>query len=201
MDDDQIAKQLLHEKLSQGTRLTGGPQVPFKDVCNRDFKAFQINTQIEEAIASDRKHRRQAVNQGFGPRQRLLVFLCALAAAGILLMHFLGVEFTSALYNKEKKQENNTERKEIMGDTERNGLRSNRQLIFPDHFSAVVMQFVGYRLQLPVTGSTVIQHTVRSEALKAFLTVFFPSCLSVSSLFFLLHPHLQLLHRHFLRHC
>ena len=125
MDDDQIAKQLLHEKLSQGTRLTGGPQVPFKDVCNRDFKAFQINTQIEEAIAADRKHRRQAVNQGFGPRQRLLVFLCALAAAGILLTHFMGVEFTSALYNKEKKQENNTERKEIMGDTERNGLRSN----------------------------------------------------------------------------
>jgi len=62
-----MPKELIHEELSQGTSPTGRLQLRFKDVCKRDLKALQINTQIEEATAFDRKHRRQAENQGLWP--------------------------------------------------------------------------------------------------------------------------------------
>ena len=52
MEDDRMPKELIHEELSQGTSATGRLQLRLNDVCKRDLKALQINTQTEEATAS-----------------------------------------------------------------------------------------------------------------------------------------------------
>lgn len=119
MDDDRMPKKLLHEKLSQETSPTGRPQLGFKDVCQRDLKPLQINTQTEEATASDRQHRRQAVK----PRALALARGCWYSCAHLFLL----VSCPRILWavhlrfiQQRTKQENNTERKEIMATRERN---------------------------------------------------------------------------------
>ena len=132
MEDDRMPKELIHEELSQGTSATGRLQLRFNDVCKRDLKALQINTQTEEATASIIADR--LWTKGSGPYQRLLVFLCAVATACILPTHFMGGAFT--LYTTKTKKENNTGGKEVMGARERNETcvpTDNRhfQIIFP----------------------------------------------------------------------
>ena len=51
--------------MSLGTRLTSRPQLRYKDVCNRDLKALQIESQTRKNTASASKHLRQTVNQEF----------------------------------------------------------------------------------------------------------------------------------------
>lgn len=111
MEDDRMPKELIHEELSQGTSATGRLLLRFNDVCKRDLKALQINTQTEEATASNIADR--LWTKGSGPYQRLLVFLCAVATACILPTHFMGGAFT--LYTTKTKKENNTGGKEVMG--------------------------------------------------------------------------------------
>ena len=44
MKDGRIPKDFLYGELATGKRLTGRPQLRFKDVCKRDHKALGINT-------------------------------------------------------------------------------------------------------------------------------------------------------------
>ena len=52
----------LYGELSQGTRPTGRTQLRYKNVCKWDPKVLQRNIQTLQTTASDRTHRRQAVN-------------------------------------------------------------------------------------------------------------------------------------------
>ncbi|CAH1267017.1 TTC28 [Branchiostoma lanceolatum] len=54
MEDGRIPKDLLYGELISGKRRTGRPQLRFKDVCKRDLKALDINTEHWEDLASDR---------------------------------------------------------------------------------------------------------------------------------------------------
>ncbi|CAH1268131.1 TLR1 [Branchiostoma lanceolatum] len=54
MEDGRIAKDLLYGELISGKRRTGRPQLRFKDVCKRDLKALDIDTEHWEDLASDR---------------------------------------------------------------------------------------------------------------------------------------------------
>ncbi|CAH1226359.1 CD209 [Branchiostoma lanceolatum] len=54
MEDGRIPKDLLYGELISGKRRTGRPQLRFKDVCKRDLKAIDINTEHWEDLASDR---------------------------------------------------------------------------------------------------------------------------------------------------
>ncbi|CAH1233105.1 Hypp587 [Branchiostoma lanceolatum] len=54
MEDGRIPKDLLYGELISGKRRTGRPQLRFKDVCKRDLKALDIDTEHWEDLASDR---------------------------------------------------------------------------------------------------------------------------------------------------
>ena len=44
MEDGRIPKNILYGELASGRRLKGRPQLRYKDVCKRDMKALDINT-------------------------------------------------------------------------------------------------------------------------------------------------------------
>ena len=46
MEDGQIPENVLCGKLASGKRSVGRPQLQYKDVCKRDLKALDINTDI-----------------------------------------------------------------------------------------------------------------------------------------------------------
>ena len=48
-----ISKDLLYGELVEGSRLTGCPCLHYKDVCKRDLKACNINTDMWETSAED----------------------------------------------------------------------------------------------------------------------------------------------------
>ena len=54
MDDGRIPKDILYGELAAGKRNTGRPLLRFKDVCKRDMKNLDINTDSWEVLASDR---------------------------------------------------------------------------------------------------------------------------------------------------
>ncbi|CAH1266854.1 Hypp3594 [Branchiostoma lanceolatum] len=54
MEDGRIPKDLLYGELISGKRRTWRPQLRFKDVCKRDLKALDIDTEHWEDLASDR---------------------------------------------------------------------------------------------------------------------------------------------------
>ena len=54
MDDGRIPKNILYGELAAGKRNTGRPLLRFKDVCKRDMKNLDINTDSWEVLASDR---------------------------------------------------------------------------------------------------------------------------------------------------
>lgn len=62
--DGRIPKDLLYGELATGTRSRGRPKLRFRDVCKRDMKAFNINTETWEASADDRTTWKQLVSQG-----------------------------------------------------------------------------------------------------------------------------------------
>ena len=64
MKDGRIPKDLLYGELATGKRLTGRPQLRFKDVCKRDLQALGINTDFWEVTATDRDAWRHIVKVG-----------------------------------------------------------------------------------------------------------------------------------------
>ena len=53
MEDGRIPKDILYCQLASGKRTVGCPQLRYKDVCKRDMKALDINTESWEDAAAD----------------------------------------------------------------------------------------------------------------------------------------------------
>ena len=64
MEDGRIPKDLLYGELASGKRSTGRPHLRFKDVCKRDMKAMEMETNGWETLAADRASWKQAVSSG-----------------------------------------------------------------------------------------------------------------------------------------
>ena len=64
MDDGRIPKDLLYGELVRGYRPQGRPQLRYKDVCKRDLKAMQMDTNSWEVIAAERSVWREKVRSG-----------------------------------------------------------------------------------------------------------------------------------------
>ena len=64
MADGHIPKDLFYGELVTGARSRGRPYLRFKDVCKRDMKACNINTESWEAFADNRITWKQHVSQG-----------------------------------------------------------------------------------------------------------------------------------------
>ena len=64
MQDGRIPKDVLYGELAEGSRPTGRPALRFKDVCKRDMKNADINTNTWETIAADRSAWRHAIREG-----------------------------------------------------------------------------------------------------------------------------------------
>ena len=57
-------QDLLYGELAEGSRHAGRPKLRFKDVCKRDMKRCNIDSNSWESIADDRPSWRQTVKQG-----------------------------------------------------------------------------------------------------------------------------------------
>ena len=64
MEDGRIPKDLLYGELASGKMSTCRPHLRFKDVCKRDMKAMEIETNGWETLAADRANWKQAVSAG-----------------------------------------------------------------------------------------------------------------------------------------
>ena len=62
MEDGRIPKDILYGELAAGKRNIGRPQLRFKDVCKRDMKALDIDTDSWEVLASDRSDWRSTLH-------------------------------------------------------------------------------------------------------------------------------------------
>ena len=72
IDDGRVPKDLLYGEMAQGKCPTGRPQLRYKDVCKRNFKAMDINLTTWEAVASDRTAWRQTVQKGLSSFEQSL---------------------------------------------------------------------------------------------------------------------------------
>ena len=63
MEDGRIPKDILYGELVSGKRTVGRPQLRFKDVCKRDMKALDINTETWEDTAADRSRWRSVLRK------------------------------------------------------------------------------------------------------------------------------------------
>ena len=63
MEDGRIPKDILYGELASGRKTKGRPQLRYKDVCKRDMKALDINTNSWEDLATDRMMWRSTLNQ------------------------------------------------------------------------------------------------------------------------------------------
>ena len=73
MEDGRIAKDILYGEMASGWRSKGRPQLLYKDVCKRDMKALDINTDSWEDLAADRMMWRSTLNQHLKTREKKLV--------------------------------------------------------------------------------------------------------------------------------
>ena len=64
MEDGQISKDMLNSELCLGTRPTGRPALRFKDVCQRDMKACDIDTSSWETAAHNRATWKKITHDG-----------------------------------------------------------------------------------------------------------------------------------------
>ena len=64
MEDGRIPKDLLYGELREGSRPVGRPHLRFRDVCKRDMKAADIDSDDWERMAEDRHLWRVEVNEG-----------------------------------------------------------------------------------------------------------------------------------------
>lgn len=53
MVDGRIPKDILYGELASGKRSVGSPQLRYKDVCKRDMKALNINSENWEDVAAE----------------------------------------------------------------------------------------------------------------------------------------------------
>ena len=63
MEDGRIPEDILYGELASRRRSKGRPQLCYKDVCKRDMKALDINTEPWEDLAADRMMWRSRLNQ------------------------------------------------------------------------------------------------------------------------------------------
>ena len=63
MEDGRIPKDILYGELATGRRSTGRPHMRFKDVCKRDMRALDIDTETWEGLANDRSRWRSTLNK------------------------------------------------------------------------------------------------------------------------------------------
>ena len=63
MEDSRIPKDIPYGELASGRRFNGRAQLHYKDVCKRDMKALDINTESWEDLAADRMMWRSTLNQ------------------------------------------------------------------------------------------------------------------------------------------
>ena len=63
MEDGQIPKDILYGELATGQRSVGRPQLRYKDVCKRDMKVLDINTNSWEDLAVDRTSWRSTLHK------------------------------------------------------------------------------------------------------------------------------------------
>ena len=63
MEDGRIPKDILYGELASGKRTIGRRQPRFKDVCKRDMKALEINTENWEDAAADHSRWRSALRK------------------------------------------------------------------------------------------------------------------------------------------
>ena len=54
LEDGQIPKDIFNDQLALGKRPQTHPQLRYKDICERDMKALDINTEIWEDTAANR---------------------------------------------------------------------------------------------------------------------------------------------------
>ena len=54
LEDGQIPKDIFNDQLALGKRPQAHPQLRYKDICERDMKALDINTEIWEDTAANR---------------------------------------------------------------------------------------------------------------------------------------------------
>ena len=73
MEDGRIPKDILYVELASGTRTRGHPQLRYNDVCKRDMKALDINTESWEDLAADRLMWRNTLNQHLKTGEEKLV--------------------------------------------------------------------------------------------------------------------------------
>ena len=64
MDDGRIPKDIMYGELASGRRPTGRPAPRFRDVCKRDMKLININSNTWESLADNRSGWRYAVREG-----------------------------------------------------------------------------------------------------------------------------------------
>ena len=54
LEDGQIPKDIFNDQLALGKRPQAHPQLRYKDICERDMKVLDINTEIWEDTAANR---------------------------------------------------------------------------------------------------------------------------------------------------
>ena len=64
MEEGRIPKDILYGELAEGKRPVGRPQLRFKDICKRDLKSLNIDTNSWETLTKDRSAWRGAVKDG-----------------------------------------------------------------------------------------------------------------------------------------
>ena len=82
MEDGRIPKDILYGELASGRRSKGRPQLHYEDVCKRDVKALDINTNSWEDLAADRMMWRSTLNQHLKTGEKKLVNVEAGRRAG-----------------------------------------------------------------------------------------------------------------------
>ena len=73
LEDGCIPKDILCGELASGRRTKGRPQLYYKDVCKRDMKALDINTESWEDLTANRMMWRSTLNQHLKSREEKLV--------------------------------------------------------------------------------------------------------------------------------
>ena len=63
MEDGRIPKYILYGELASGNRFVGRPQLRYKDVCKRDLKALDIDTNSWEDTSADRSRWRSTLQR------------------------------------------------------------------------------------------------------------------------------------------